>query len=253
MRGISQRYGISNALNSFKFVEHDELVSILLTCLRMRTDPKIMSCTAMERPTTAISRRAILHYLHKSHVEARFPPRTIPPSVEARIRESIESWKLDIPEEVYQKCLAVAFGMGYAAYQHTSQDLQVAISLFTFCATLVDSAVWVDIQAMREFVTHVCTGNTQFHPILDRFLQTATALRQFFPEYTANILYIALLAFVNEEVCCAGEAEQLVLSPEAEQYVDYSRFRSGISEPYAISIWPKDICPDLAEYIQAIP
>ena len=106
---------------------------------------------------------------------------------------------------------------------------------------------------MREFVTHVCTGNSQVHPILDRLLQTTTALRQFFPEYAANILYPALLSYINEEVYCAGEAEQLVLNPKAKRYLDYSRLKGGIPEPYVIRIWPQDICPDLAEYIQAIP
>ena len=201
----------------------------------------------------AISRRAILHYLHKSNAATRFPPRTAPTFVETKTRETIKSWKLDIPEHLYERYIVAGLDIGFAAYQHTSYDFQIAVSLFTFCATIIDDVDLVDTQALREFIPRLCTGKLQLRPILNHFVHTTVALREFFPEYPANTLYSALLSYVNEELYCVNGAKDLVLSSEAGQYVEYCRFKNGIPEPYALSIWPKDICPDISDYIQAIP
>ena len=203
--------------------------------------------------TSAIARKAILNFLQKSRAGARFPPRMAPPTVETRTRETIKSWKLGIPEHLYEKYIVTGIDIGFAAYQHTAYDLQIAVSLFTFCATIVDDVALIDTQALREFIPRLCTGRPQLRPILDHLVHTTVALREFFPEYPANTLYSAVLSYVNEEVYCGNEAKQLVLSPEAGQYVEYSRFKGGIPEPYALCIWPKDICPDVGEYIQAVP
>ena len=203
--------------------------------------------------TGTISRKAILNFLQKSRAAARFPPRTAPPPVESKTREIIRSWKLDIPEHLYEKYIVAGIDIGFAAYQHTTHELQIAVSLFTFCATIIDDVALVDTQSLREFIPRLCTGRPQLRPILDHFVQTTVALREFFPEYPANALYSAVLSYVNEEVYCGNEAKELVLSPEAGQYVEYSRFKGGVPEPYALSVWPKDICPDVSEYIQAVP
>ncbi|KAK7689817.1 hypothetical protein QCA50_006456 [Cerrena zonata] len=200
-----------------------------------------------------IARQTILYYLRTSRAADRFPPRSPPPIVEAKVRDTIQSWKLDIPEHLYEKYIVAGLDIGYAAYQHTSYDLQIAISLFTFCATVVDDATLVDPQALREFIPRFCTGQPQLQPVLTHFVETTTAMRTFFPSYAANTFYSALVSYVNEEIYCRNEATELVIGPDGGQYVEYSRFKGGIPEPYALSIWPQDICPNVKEYIQAVP
>ena len=207
----------------------------------------------MDSYSANVTRRAVLDYLQRSRAAAHFPPRTPPVVVETQTREIIRSWKLDIPEEAYEKCIVAGLALGYAAYQHTSYEFQIAMCLFTFCATIVDDATLVNYQALREFTPRLCTGKAQLRPALDHFIQTITALREFLPEYPANTLYPALMSYVNEEVHCGNEAKELIFGPSSGPYLEYSRSKSGIPEPYALSIWPKDICPDAGEYIQAVP
>lgn len=203
--------------------------------------------------TGTVARQSILYFLQKTRAAELFPPRTPPPVVDATVRDTIRSWKLDIPEHLYERYIVAGLDIGFAAYHHTSYDHQIAMSLFTFCATVIDDATLVDNQALREFIPRFCTGQPQLRPLLNRFVESIVTLREFYPEYPANTLYSAVLSYVNEEVYCGNEAKELLLSPEAGQYVEYSRFKGGVPEPYAIGIWPRDICPDVGEYIQAIP
>ncbi|CAL1716300.1 unnamed protein product [Somion occarium] len=200
-----------------------------------------------------ISRRAILSYLQQTGAAKRFPPRSPPTTVDHTVREVIRSWNLDIPENVYERYIVCGVDIGFAAYQHTPYDLQIAIALFTFCATIFDDRTWLDPKAMREFIPRFCLGQPQLHPLLDRFVESTMNLRKFFPLYTANTICSAVLEYANEEVYCAEDVDQTMLRPGAWQYVEYTRLKSGIPEPYAIGIWPSSVCSDLKEYVQAIP
>ena len=202
---------------------------------------------------TDITRRVIMSFLEKTGVAARFPPRSPPQYVETKVRETIESWNLDIPKEKYEKSLVNGMHLGYAPFHHAPYGLQIALSLFTFCAMIFDDGVLVDPSAMRGFVSRFCDGEPQLAPILDRFVECASNLRRFLHEYGANTVHSALLMYANEELWYTQRANKLVLRPDAGGYIEYSRYKSGVAEPYAFGIWPKDICDNTEDYIQAIP
>lgn len=183
----------------------------------------------------------------------RFPPRTPPVAVEEKAREIVKSWKLDIPEETYERYIVIGLDIGYAAFQHTPHAVQIAVSVFTFCATMFDDAAGTDIAAMREFIPRVCDGRPQLHPILTHFVECTGALREFLPDYTSNMVHTGTMAFANEELCGWQDANKLTLHPDAGNFVEYSRYKNGISEPYAACIWPRSMCPDVGEYVQAFP
>ncbi|KAK7689805.1 hypothetical protein QCA50_006444 [Cerrena zonata] len=106
---------------------------------------------------------------------------------------------------------------------------------------------------MREFIPRICSGEPQSDPILVHFLEMAGDLRGYLPDYTANMVHMRMMTFANEKLCGWKDANQLALKPEAGNYIEYSRYKNGISEPYAACIWPTSLCPDVAEYIQAFP
>ncbi|KAK7688327.1 hypothetical protein QCA50_008699 [Cerrena zonata] len=143
--------------------------------------------------------------------------------------------------------------LGYAPFHHASYDLQVALSLFTFCAMIFDDAVLIDPNAVQEFVPRFCDGKPQLAPLLDRFVEAASHLRGFLHEYGANSVHSALLMYVNEEVWDAKGAKNMVLHPDAGGYIEYARYKNGVAEPYAFGIWPKALFSDTGEYIQAMP
>lgn len=203
--------------------------------------------------TAAFLRRYTLDFFQKTRLTERFPPRSRPVVVETTVREATRAWKLDISDEVYEKCIVVGLDMGYASYQHAPHALQIAVALVTFCATMFDEAVVGDVQAMREFCPRLCTGQPQLHPILTRFVEAGGVLRGFLPDYTANMVYPCLMAFANEELFCWGGANEITLHPEGANYIDYSRFKSGLPEAFVVCIWPRSMFPEVGEYVQALP
>ena len=200
-----------------------------------------------------MARRFLLDFLQRTRFPDRFPPRTPPPEVEARTREDVKSWELDVPEEEYENRLVVGLHLGYAGFQHTPHDLQVAMSLFTFCATMSDDAIGPDMKAMQEFIPRIIAGKPQLHVVLTQFIRSSSMLREFLPDYTANMVHTCMMGFVNEEVCGWKDANNLDLRPESETYINYSRYKNGIAEPYAACIWPITMFPDVKVYIQALP
>lgn len=203
--------------------------------------------------TTQIARRSLLRFLQESRFAERFPPRSPPPAIEAQVREIVRSWKLNIPENTHEKHLIVGVHFGYAAYQHTPYAVQIAVALFTFCATMFDSGVVDDMQALREFIPRFCAGQPQLHPILTQFIATVGALREFLPEYSANLVYPSMMSYANEELYCWKGANELTLQAESGSYIEYSRLKSGMPEPFIACIWPHTMCPDVGEYVQAFP
>ncbi|KAK7692765.1 hypothetical protein QCA50_004398 [Cerrena zonata] len=201
----------------------------------------------------AFSRRFVLDFLERTHFADRFPPRTAPPVVEAKARDIMRSWKLDISETTFEQYFVIGLDIGYAAYQHTPHAVQVATTLFTVCAALCDDVVATDIQAMREFIPRICTGQPQLDPILSHFIEMASEVRKYLPDYTANMVHTCMMGFANEELCIRQDVNQLTLKPDAGTYIKYSRYKNGLSEIFAACIWPSTMCPDVAEYIQAFP
>ena len=203
--------------------------------------------------TTDVARRVIVSFLEKTGVMARFPPRSPPQDVETKVREIIQSWDLDIPKDKYEKSIVSGIHFGTAPFQHTSHDLQISFSLFSFCAFMFDDAALIDPNAMREFVPRFCDGKPQLAAVLNRMVEAASSIRHFLHEYGANTVHPALLMYANEELWYAQRPKQMTIHPDAGGYIDYSRYRGGIAEPYAFAIWPKAICESAEDYIQAIP
>ena len=203
--------------------------------------------------TTDVARRVIVSFLEKTGVTTHFPPRSPPQHVETKVREIIQSWDLGIPKDKYEKTLVAGLHFGYAPYQHTSYDLQIAFSLFSFCVIAFDDAALIDPNAMRDFVPRFCDGKPQLAPLLDQLVNTANDLRPFLHEYGANTMHPALLMFANEELWYTQHAKQSMIQPDAGAYIEYSRYKTGITESYAFGVWPKAICEGAEDYIQAIP
>lgn len=193
-----------------------------------------------------------MKYLQTTRCAERFPPNTPPPIVEQKVTEVINSWNLPIPKEKSDKYRICGIHFGYAPYQHTPYEVQIASALFTFCTTIYDDAA-LDIEAMREFVPRWCEGKPQLDPFLDRFVETTMALREFFPPYAANTICSSTMEYGTEEVYNVDEAPDAEFTPDSWQYIEYARLKGGIAEPYAILIWPKSICPNVSEWLQALP
>lgn len=141
------------------------------------------------------------------------------------------------------------------AYRHiTDVETEVALSIYTFLTSLFDDDV-LDLDVLRQFVPRFYSRQPQLSPLLDLFVETITVmLPKHYGAYSSNSIVSSSLDFFNAEVFERdGSAEGLEVGQWSGIYLEYVRWKSGISEAYACQIWPKSLCPDTKAYIQAIP
>lgn len=197
-------------------------------------------------------RQAIVHVIQETRAADRFPPRAPPVSVENKVREVVHAWNLGIPKEQIERRLLTACHLCCSSYQHTSLDFQIAMSLFTVGIVIIDDGL-ISAQALREFGPRLFTRELQMEPSLNRLLERAKDVCAYLPDYGTHRFLAGILTFANEELWFSGDGKDLAIHAMSGKYIEYSRWASGVPEPYAFGIWPTYICPDITEYVQAIP
>lgn len=211
--------------------------------------------TESSHPSTEVAqaRHALLRFFHATGLHNHFGARTHP-VVEDTVLKTIQLWGLQIPDGVWQKYAFCALDIATTAYRATTVDQQISVALFTFLATLFDDAL-MGLDAMREFVPRFYGGLPQTHPILTRFHQMTLELGTYCPHITANTLVSATMEYANAEVFVREGRDQVAsrLQRESSEYIEYVRMKEGIPEVYAVLVWPRDMCPDVTQYVQAIP
>ncbi|CAL1716263.1 unnamed protein product [Somion occarium] len=200
-----------------------------------------------------LAREIIMSFLQRTQLIKRFGP---PPdlAVDSKVRETIDSWNLGIPPDILEMRIQCGVAVGALGYRHASFELQVAVALFCFIVACFDDGL-IGEKARREFLPRYYLNQPQLHVVPERMIETALALRKFVPLYSGNIILSALLQYANEDVFYMDESVVLTqdLQPEAREYVEFVRLNDGIPGPFIVCIWPTSICPDVKEYIQALP
>ncbi|CAL1702646.1 unnamed protein product [Somion occarium] len=213
----------------------------------------ILATIRIKDPQTAaasLTRDAVQSFLQRSRLVQRFGSRVPPSPVESKVRETIHSWNLGVLEDILEKSIANGLGIGFMSYQHASYELQVVISLFTACNFLFDDCV-VPPEALQQFGRRFYRQLPQLHPVLDKFIEMAVALGDYYPLYSADMICAGTLQYGSEEILLSERSDLSTLQPGATEYIEYSRLKGGIPEPFAYCAWPSSICPDVNEYISS--
>ncbi|KAK7678713.1 hypothetical protein QCA50_018295 [Cerrena zonata] len=184
----------------------------------------------------------------------RFRQHPPDPAVDEKVREVIQSWELGIAPHKLEIPIKTAVAVGAMSYRHAPFELQVAVALFCFTTLCFDDKI-IDAQGRREFLPRYYQNQPQLHVLLDKFLESAHALRRLVPSYSANIIFTGLLEYCNEDVFYSDESvvASKDLKNEARNYSEYVRMIDGIPGPFIVVIWPESLFPDVKEYVQALP
>lgn len=174
--------------------------------------------------------------------------------VEKEVRETIASWGIDVPAERLELPISTGTLMGAMSYTHTSLEVRVAMSLFTFLIACFDDDV-ITPQARREFVQRYHFRQPQLHPLLDKLVSLSHTISEQLPSYSGNAFIAGVLQYCNEDVLAKDQSSLMhdLINQDAKEYVEYVRMADGIPVPYMVIIWPELQFSDIKEYIQALP
>ncbi|KAI0792632.1 isoprenoid synthase domain-containing protein [Abortiporus biennis] len=79
-----------------------------------------------------------------------------------------------------------------------------------------------------------------------------SGMQPYFSTYSANAIGSSFLEYCNSEMLLRRHKD-ISLIPDSSRYIEYIRMKEGMAEAYAAFIWPECVCPDLKEYLQALP
>lgn len=139
-------------------------------------------------------------------------------------------------------------------YEHVrSPQIQAEIGLYTYLVQIVDDRL-IEPQATEEFAFRLCSGSPQLHPALEHLAQICHDLHTSYPAFGASSIYPSTIDFVTSEHFQGQNAtKDLSLCKDSIPYAKFMRDKDAIGAAYAAFIWPKDVVPDSAEYIQVFP
>lgn len=172
-----------------------------------------------------------------------------PPEVDNTVRNTVDTWNVDIPRSALDKYIDCVVHFGHMLYRHASYDVQVSIALYTLCSLFFEDGV-ISRDAAREFVPRLASGQPQLHPLLERYVECTLKLREHLPPYGGNALISATLDFANFELLRSDELLAFDIKPGALDFIEYVRQKDGFAEGYVAAIWPKSDFPDVKTYIQ---
>ncbi|KAJ3811046.1 Trichodiene synthase-domain-containing protein [Lentinula lateritia] len=138
---------------------------------------------------------------------------------------------------------------GYAHLRDTA--VQVWMALYTACAIYCEDIHQKDTTAMAVFFERLMRGKPQDDRTLDAFADLILETSRHFPRITANFMVSSTLNFVNA-LLLEDQTQGLKFSIHASNYPAFSRIMSGVSELYALAIFPSMKTP-LESFIQALP
>ena len=175
--------------------------------------------------------------------------------MKTKFYEVINSRNISLPEDVIEKYATIGLSIATTAYRHiTDVDMQVCLAIYTFATYAADDDV-IPVTVLREFVPRFYGRLAQLHPVLELLVENLTQMMpKHYATYNANAIVAASMEYFNAEMFERdGSAAGMEISRTSVFFVDYMRWKSGIGEAFAAQIWPKDMCPDTKDYIQAIP
>ena len=108
--------------------------------------------------------------------------------------------------------------------------------------------------AINEFQKRFYEGSVQETPLLERYAEKLRGMYKYYDPIIASSIILSSLAFVD---CCLletrNEYQTMPRRAGGENWAYYYRTKEGIADAYAYFNFPKELCPDVSSFLQAIP
>ncbi|KAI0969135.1 isoprenoid synthase domain-containing protein [Xylaria arbuscula] len=130
--------------------------------------------------------------------------------------------------------------------------VRVYTGIFTWLLILVDDQAGQDPEKWIQFVPryHAAAKHTNnaVAQALDNHLRTTY---QHYPTVVANYIVADVIRFINAS-CIEGDVGSITRTAAGQNWPEFYRKMNGIPEAYIFMSFPKQICPDLNCFIEAI-
>ncbi|KAF8893166.1 isoprenoid synthase domain-containing protein [Gymnopilus junonius] len=107
--------------------------------------------------------------------------------------------------------------------------------------------------ALEGFQQRVLENKSPAGEFLQAFREHLTDMYKYWDKIPANLINLSAIDFING--CLLEEMpviRDMKVSPDARSWPFYLRNKTGTAVAYAFMLFPKDLHPDMSEYIQVI-
>lgn len=134
--------------------------------------------------------------------------------------------------------------------------VQGYVGLFTWLVVQYDDIVGQNDEMAEAQLFHqrFFKGETQPNNLLEGLATLLREAHDLFDPVMANLLQISALKFLTCNLLERHDGFQnLVVTRAGEKFPDFIRDLSGINVAYAVFCYPKELYPDVGQYLEAIP
>lgn len=133
--------------------------------------------------------------------------------------------------------------------------MQVFIGLFTWLVVIVDDRIEEMKADVEQFQKRFTRGQVQARGNLEALADILRESHDHFDAPLANLLVTSTLDFLTSNVLdTRKEFKTMPVTPDSGRlWPYYYRNMSGITTGFAVFCFPKELCPDISCYLEAIP
>ncbi|KAJ6496165.1 isoprenoid synthase domain-containing protein [Mycena sanguinolenta] len=175
--------------------------------------------------------------------------------LEAEVIARLSAWSLGI-EHDHQSLFVARCCVGIADYAYRNHSFQnkIYISLLSWFSMTIDDRVTNMRVPLERFHERLLDGKPQLDPLLDHLALLLKDTTQFWDPVCSTAIICSFLEFVASTLIQdRDEMKAKRGAVESPSWPEYIRAKDGEPDAYAYMIFPRDMCPDVSVYIQAIP
>ncbi|KAI1131437.1 isoprenoid synthase domain-containing protein [Nemania abortiva] len=206
------------------------------------------ACAAANPKLAAIFTKLVreLKYQASPHDDTR-------PALEAAMLEYAASSGAPYKSEYARRYFDVGLALACDCYPSHPFSVKLHVAIYTWLASYIDDDEDGN-EDLAGFQARFQKGEPQPSTLLARFAEVLQAMPTYFEPLMANFIVLSSLQFVNAALLeRRGEFHHLQHCREASGWPDYVRERDGATEAFVYFVFPKDQCPDIGAYMQAVP
>ncbi|KAJ7110795.1 isoprenoid synthase domain-containing protein [Mycena crocata] len=175
--------------------------------------------------------------------------------LETEVIARLTSWSMGVEKD--HRAVAAArccVGIADYAYRNHSFENKIYISLLSWFSMTIDDRVRSMRIPLENFHNRLLTAEKQLDPLLDHLATLLKETYRYWDPVCASAIVSSFLDFVASTLMQdRDEVRQKRGVVESESWPSYLRAKDGEPDAYAYMIFPRDTCPDVSVYLQAIP
>ncbi|KAI1428942.1 isoprenoid synthase domain-containing protein [Xylaria sp. FL1777] len=167
-----------------------------------------------------------------------------------------QATRIDVPyPEGSASWHAFNLGTNYAllCYPKLPLEVRVYTGILTWLGVIIDDAAAKDPEEWYQFIPrfHAAAGHPD-NGLAQEFDRWLRLTYRYYSLTVANFIVSSWLDFVNTSALEGSDVPRVTRTAGGQNWPYYLRMKNSIAEGYAWMTFPKEICPDVPCYIEAV-